>query len=84
MLKEIFLSFAHSAVMIIKDHRRLTANKRLEKIKMMKGEKVILDDIDDDEIDDDQKKEPSVSVDRASVVVAPQKNENPVVESVLV
>ena len=40
----------------IKDHRRHTANKRLDKIKMMKGEKCVFDDKDDDlsECDDDK------------------------------
>ena len=32
----------------IKDYRRLTATKRLEKIKMMKDMKVIVDDVDND------------------------------------
>ena len=68
----------------IKDHRRRTANKRLDKIKMMKGKKMIVDDEDDEELDDDKIKQCSVVEKGASVVDAPEKNENLIVESLLV
>ena len=50
----------------IKDHRRRTKQKRLDKINMMKGKKVIVDDEEDIDLDDEG----------ASVVDAPQKWES--------
>ena len=58
----------------MKDHRRRTKQKRLDKIKMMKGKKAIVDDEEDADLDDEG----------ASVFDAANKNENPVVESLLV
>ena len=58
----------------MKDHRRRTKQKRLDKINMMKGKKVIVDDEEDIDLDDEG----------ASVFDTPNKNENPVVESLLV
>ena len=68
----------------IKDHRRRAANKRLDKMKEMKGKKMIVDDEDDEDLDDDKIKQCSVVDKGASVVDAPEKNENLVVESLLV
>ena len=58
----------------IKDHRRHTANKMLDTIKMMKGEKCAFDDKDDDlsECDDDKKVDEVV--DDTADVVDSQKN----------
>ena len=39
-----------------KDYYQHTANKRLHKIKMMKGKKVIVHDKDDEDLDDNKKK----------------------------
>ena len=57
----------------IKHHRRHTANKRLDKIKMMKGEKCVFDDKDDDlsECDDDKVVDEVVD-DTADVVDSPK------------
>ena len=66
----------------IKDYCQCVSQKRIDKIKMMKGEKVIVDDEDDKDFEDDKKKQCSVVAEDASVV-AVQKNENPVVESLL-
>ena len=67
----------------IKDHRRCTANKRLEKIKTMKNMKLIVDDDDNDEKDVAEKKDSKV-VDDFDTDTSPKKGKNSDVRSLLV
>ena len=60
----------------IKDHRRNTSNKRLDKIKTMKGEKCVFDDKDDDLSECDNDKVVDEVVDDTADVVDSPKNKS--------
>ena len=67
----------------IKDYYRYTIQKRLNKIKTMKSEKIKVYDKDNKDLEDDKKKQYSVIIESASIVDTP-KNKNPINESLLV